>query len=242
MNYIQTLVHCISSYVKIVSLNFLVAFLTWYALTNGLQVFCRINRFLWNRESDTEREQQLKWLRRKQLLYEWSQQEVERCKEDEICRSASTLRRRIRSCEEREEKLAKRLVQVVELEQLSQEMAKKSKEEEQLRFEQERLSKKIARRREEQEELKHKQERMSQNIEKMAGFNEQSWAEQLREALRKEEEEKLKRNREILARGNERRIAAEEERRKTIAAEYWKEPQFEPNDTEQELELGLDIV
>lgn len=169
--------------------------------------------------------------------------------------------------EEREEHLtaksAKRLAQEVELEQLSQKLAEKRDEEEQLQFEHQKLSRRIARTREDQEELKHEQKRLSQKIGTMTVFQGQSWEERLKEAARKVEEEELKRNKEILARGNEIRMALEEQRRtaleneriaakegsrKGMEAEYkwdesdWEGSGFEPSDTEQDLELGFDSV
>ncbi|MCJ1269104.1 hypothetical protein MMC22_008993 [Lobaria immixta] len=231
MSYFQSLVDLISICiwcVKIILLNFLVAFLIHYVLTNGFQVFRGISGFLWKRRTDAkEKAEQLEWLHRKQLLYDFSQHEVERRKEeDEVCRSAEILRRRIRSREAEEEniakraKLAERLAQEEELEWLSQKLAKKRDEEEQLQLARQKLSRDIARKREEQEELKYERERLLQKMAMIAIFHEQSWEEKLKEAVRKqEEEEELRCKKEILARGNERRMALEEQRRTAIENE-----------------------
>lgn len=237
MSYFQSLVDLISICiwcVKIILLNFLVAFLTHYVLTNGFQVFRAISGFLWKRRTDAEEKaEQLEWLRRKQLLYGFSQHEVERRKEederhegDEVCRSAEILRRRIRSREAEEEniakraKLAERLAQEEELEWLSQKLAIKRDEEEQLQLARQKLSRDIARKREEQEELKYERERILQKMAMIAIFHEQSWEEKQKEAVRRqEEEEELRCKKEILARGNERRMALEEQRRTAIENE-----------------------
>lgn len=229
MKYFQALVDHISTYIKLILLNFLVAFLTWYALTNGLQLYRGISRFLWKRGTDAEEEaDRLDSLRRQQFLYEWSQQEVRRRKEEErghnevdIYRSAETLRGM-----EKENRLAERRALEDELERLSQKMAEQRDEEEQLQFEQQKLSRRIARKREDQEELKDDQKRLSHKMEMMAVFHGRSWDVQSKEAMRKEEEE-LQRNKEILARGNERRMALEEQGRTAIENERIKEAQEE---------------
>lgn len=121
-----------------------------------------------------EIKEHLEWLAK--LLREWSRPEVE---------------------EEKIAKLAKRLAQEVELERLSQKLADKRDEEEQLQFEHKKLSRRIARTREDQDELKHEQKRLSQKIETMTVFQGQSWEERLKKAARKVDEEELKRNIEI---------------------------------------------
>ena len=264
MNYFQALVDHISTYIKLILLNFLVAFLTWYALTNGLQLYRGISRFLWKRGTDAEEaENRLDFLRRQQFLYEWSQQEVRNRKEKErghneveIYRSAETL-----GGMEEENRVAERRALKDQLKRLSQKMAEQRDEEEQLQFEQQKLSRRIARKREDQEELRHDQKRLSHKMEMMAVFHGRSWEVQSKEAMRKEKEEELQRNKEIPTSGNERRMALEvqgrtdieneriketqEERRKVVEAEYrwdgldWEGPEFGPDD-EQDLELGLD--
>ena len=273
MNYFQTLVGRVStciSYVKIILIYFLIAFLTCYALKKHFQILLGIDPFLWERGADAkERAEQLEWLRRELLVREWGQQELERRNEgekryeaDEIDRSAEALRRRIRSREveeKRKAKLAEHLAKEQELDRLSQRLAQNRDEEQKLRLEHEKIGRRIARRREEQEELKYEQKRLLHQIETMADFSEQSSSceEQLQGAVRKQEE--LKRNKEILARGNERRVALEEqrraaieierstgageERRNVVETEYFSDRDnapSEPSDTELDLELGLD--
>lgn len=243
MNYVQTLVDHIStciSYAKTISLNILVGSLIWYALTNSFPVIRSINRFLWKRGTDAEeREEQLEWQRRNCLLQEWSRQEA-----------AETLQRYVRSREMEEDnlaKLGKRLAQQEELERLSQKLANKREEGEQLRIKQEKLSRKIARKREEQEDLRYELERLSQNPQKMAVSHKQSPEDHLKD-------EELQRNKDILAKGNEemtaleeKRRTANEERRQSMELEHrwngldWEGP-LEPSDTAQDLELELDIV
>ena len=280
MHYFQTLVDRVStcvSYVKIILIiliYLLIAFLTCYALKNHFQILRGLNQFLWKRGADAEeRAEQLEWPRPELLLREWGQQELgrrneeeKRYKADEISRSAEALRRRITSREleeEKQAKLAECLAKEQELDRLSQRLAQNRDEEQQLQFENEKIRRRIARRREEQEELTYEQRRLSHKIETMAHFpfpeQSQSWEQQLKEAVRKEEE--LKRNKEILARGTERRVALEkqrraaieiersiaagEERRNIMETEYFSDrdnTQFEPSDTELDLELGLDCA
>ncbi|MCJ1429378.1 hypothetical protein MMC29_007292 [Sticta canariensis] len=275
MHYFQTLVDRVStcvSYVKIILIYLLIAFLTCCALKNHLPILRGLDRFLWKRGADAEeRAEQFEWPCPELLLREWGQQELgrrneeeKRYKADEIGRSAEGLRRRIRSREVEEEKqakLAECLAKEQELDRLSQRLAQNRDEEQQLQFENEKICRRIARRREEQEELKYEQRRLSHKIETMAHFPEQSQSreEQLQEAVRKEEE--LQRNKEILARGNERRVALEkqrraaieiersmvagEERRNVMETEYFSDrdnARFEPSDTELDLELGLDCT
>lgn len=258
MSYAQALQDQISTYISFIKMllfNSVVAFLTAYGLTNGFfHVFRKINRILWKRGTEAEeREEEIEYQRRRQTLNEWSHADVERRKEDEkrhdedeVCRSASTLRRRIRLRVVEEENIAnsaKRLAQEEEFERLSQKLAKTRDKEEQLQSERKKLSKRIARKTEELEELKYERQRLLQKIEAMAAFHEQSWEGKLKEAVRKDEEE-LKRNQEILGKGNERSVALENQEMAAFYEQSWEGmlKAAARKDEEEELKRNKEIL